>query len=292
MECNSPTRSANALARQVTAYDPGTGCSVVQIEEDGLGDAVDCSRWTSLTMLLASLNEANRTIRVNLTNIVEADLCGTYTPRVTCDRMASLPELLAEAATMGTVPICIVVSGAGEAAVNGTYCPHPTDANVWTLEGGTHYEDSIYPEGDFGQYCIISGGTYAADPQNVKYVTFGVPGGVDPWFPFVGFGPGGALPAPTLSAAYSTAVVLRVAFVTDATLGCEDCTNPLSGVVEAIGSTFVTDGTDTYILAAAASGTHALLDCDTAGISELHLVRGAIAPVGDCGLMAWRTDIP
>jgi len=293
MDCDSPTRSAEALTRLIARYDSATGCSLMQIEEASLGDPVDCTRHTSLTLLLLALNETARTVRVNITEIVKANLCDTYTPRVTCDRQASLPELLAEVATMGTAAICIEVRGAGEAAVNGTYCPHPTDANVWTLIGGTHYEDSIYLEGDFGQYCIISGGTYAADPENVKYVTFGTPGSVDPWEPFVGFGTGGALPAPTLSAAYETSVVLRVVKVTDIGLACQDCSGHLTSAMAAMVASFVTDGTDTFLLiGAAAAGTYEYLDCDKAGLSTMHLLRGALAPAGPCGMMAWKTELP
>ena len=59
--------------------------------------------------------------------------------------------------------------------------------------------------------------------------------------------------------------------------------------MEAMVASFVTDGTDTYLLIGTAAGTYENLDCDTAGISTLHLVRGALEPAGACGMMAWKT---
>lgn len=107
----------------------------------------------------------------------------------------------------------IRVSGAGTASVNGIYCPEDGTPNVWTKEGGTIYEDSIYLEG-FGFWVITSGGLYSSDPTNVKY--FNTSGATDhnvgtqwgplpaPWngsdVDMTGGGvfPGGALPVPTV----------------------------------------------------------------------------------------------
>jgi hypothetical protein len=108
----------------------------------------------------------------------------------------------------------IRVSGAGTASVNGIYCPEDGTPNVWTKEGGTIYEDSIYTESALGFWVITSGGLYSSAPTNVKY--FNVSGPTDQnvgtqWGPspavwngsdvdMTGGGvfPGGALPVPTV----------------------------------------------------------------------------------------------
>jgi len=89
------------------------------------------------------------------------------------------------------------VFGAGTEAVNGIYCPHPTDANVWTKQGGTHYADSLYSEPGLGYWVFTSGGTFGADPENVKYLNTGGPSDMNPgtfwgptpsaWLVFPGF---------------------------------------------------------------------------------------------------------
>lgn len=300
MDCDSPTRSADALARLIARYDAATGCAVMQVEEASLGDAVDCTRHTSLTLLLLALNESGRTVRVNITEIVESDLCATYTPRVTCDRMASLAELLAEVATLGTAPVCIVLEGAGDAGLNGTYCPDGTHLTYprWTKVGGVTMEDSIHviqPGGPITYWVVTSGGTYAADPANAKaysdFSTFTEP--VPPlntWFTSAG----GTEPAPTwgASAAAGTEVVLRVAKLTDMQPRCEDCFDRLTSAMEAMVASFVTDGTDTYVLIGEPDGgTYEYLDCDTAGLTATQLVRGALARAGGCGMMAWKTEV-
>ena len=293
MDCDSPIRSADALARLIARYDSAIGCAVMQIEEASLGDPVDCDRYTSLTLLLLALNETARTVRVVITEIVEADLCATYTPRVTCDRQASLPELLAEVATVNAASTCVVVEGAGEASVNGTYCPDGEENGepVWTREGGTRLEDSIYYETALNSYVMTARGLYTTDPNFAFYWRSGAAGIYGEWPPQVITGSGGALPEPTVNAPAGIEVVLRVAKVTDISLECEDCSGHLTSAMEAMVASFVTDGTDTFLLIGTAAGTYENLDCDTAGISTLHLVRGALAPAGACGMMAWKTTI-
>lgn len=92
------------------------------------------------------------------------------------------------------------VTNAGLASANGIYCPHPTDPTCYTKVGGTHYADSIYHEPLVGYTILTSGGTYADDVLNAYYGTDDVPiiTAVDVWFPFVGYGPGGPLPVPTV----------------------------------------------------------------------------------------------
>lgn len=111
----------------------------------------------------------------------------------------------------------ILITGAGEAAVNGVYCPDvdpmPGSTYSWTKVGGTYGEDTIYLESGVGGFWVItSGGTFADDPANVKYFVTSGPTDMDPgtlWgplpAPWNGIGtpwgagePTGALPVPTV----------------------------------------------------------------------------------------------
>lgn len=71
------------------------------------------------------------------------------------------------------------LSGSGDAGVDGRYCPDGEHLGYprWTKVGGTSMADSIHiimPGGPIVLWVVTSGGTYAADPLNVKaYSDFG-----------------------------------------------------------------------------------------------------------------------
>ena len=104
----------------------------------------------------------------------------------------------------------IVVSGAGTASVNGTYCPDVIPL-VWTKVGGTIYEDSIYVDSAYGPFWVItSGGLASDDVSNIKYMDLSGSGPQSPGNPWTGWAGsptditglgdiiGGAAPAPSV----------------------------------------------------------------------------------------------
>lgn len=104
----------------------------------------------------------------------------------------------------------IVVSGAGTASVNGTYCPDVIPL-VWTKVGGTIYEDSIYSDSAYGGFWVItSGGLASDDVSNIKYMDLSASGPQSPGSAWTGWAGsptditglgdiiGGAAPAPSV----------------------------------------------------------------------------------------------
>ena len=104
----------------------------------------------------------------------------------------------------------IIVSGAGTASVNGTYCPDVIPL-VWTKVGGTIYEDSIYSDSAYGGFWVItSGGLASDDVSNIKYMDLSASGPQSPGSAWTGWAGsptditglgdiiGGAAPAPSV----------------------------------------------------------------------------------------------
>ncbi len=82
---------------------------------------------------------------------------------------------------------------------------------------------------------------------------------------------------------------IRVLFVSDANGECSaECVT--GGLEELIGSTVVTDGTDTYVLAIAPGDGPSDLDCTSADVGAETFARSAIATVGSCGMRAWMVE--
>lgn len=84
--------------------------------------------------------------------------------------------------------------------------------------------------------------------------------------------------------------VMAARKVTGAPGKCEGCNN-MATLMERIASTFITDGTKTFVLLVQDS-TGDPLDCDTVGLSALTLAAGALRSVGTCGMYAWRVSTP
>ncbi len=258
----------------------------------------------------------------------------------------------------------IVLEGAGDADVNGVYCPDGEHLGYprWTKVGGVSMEDSIHiaTGGPFTNWLVTSGGTYAADPLNAKaysvFDTFTEPSPPDnTWITTVG----GTAPEPTYGTAPGSGIAgldscstsdlsdltllsmtfddetqalrmdittvavgalcagydirltcegetamqalreaivasgddatIRVLMVTGADGECAtDC--DLTSVLDRMGATLVTDGTDTYVLVIAAPDPVAELDCDTAMVGAETFASASLSEAGDCGMSAWMVE--
>jgi hypothetical protein len=284
MDCSNTIASVDSLVRHVGLVD-ADGCARLLITQADAGEPLDCNSAAGLLgMLLASLDVNAGAIRCDVTSVLSAELCSTYAPRVSCAAPLTLEEALLECATIVDGTSAWVVSGAGTAAVNGTYCldGEENGASVWTKVGGTRLLDSIMLNAPGGDWVITSSAT-----PGYLYTYFnpsGSPAG--PWNQN-----DGALPVPTstpTTCGDGGAVVWRVAMITDASPDCASC-NDMSTAEQRLRACIVTDGTDSYILAFYRGGS-SVMSCENSGISGRDIVTASISPVGSCGIYAIATN--
>lgn len=85
-------------------------------------------------------------------------------------------------------------------------------------------------------------------------------------------------------------MVIAARKVTGATVKCDNPCGP-NDLITRIASTFITDGTNTFVLLIA-DGTGDPVDCVTNKASMGELLSGALQPVGTCGMWAWKVSTP
>ena len=80
---------------------------------------------------------------------------------------------------------------------------------------------------------------------------------------------------------------VRVLKVTGETAGCPDCADIDLSLEDKIARSFVTDGTDTYVLLAAPDTEASPIACGS-DVQGTTIAGSPLVPIGSCGLWAWR----
>lgn len=80
---------------------------------------------------------------------------------------------------------------------------------------------------------------------------------------------------------------VRVLKVTGETVGCGECDDAELSLSDRIARTFVTDGTDTYVLMASPETEADPIACGS-DVQGTAIAQSPLVPIGDCGMWAWR----
>ncbi len=81
---------------------------------------------------------------------------------------------------------------------------------------------------------------------------------------------------------------IRTLKVTGETVGCMECADEPLSLVDRIARSFVTDGTDTYVLLATPGTEADSVDCTNNGVGGQTVAGSPLVPIGSCGMWAWR----
>lgn len=80
---------------------------------------------------------------------------------------------------------------------------------------------------------------------------------------------------------------IRTLKVTGETVGCMECADEPLSLVDRIARSFVTDGTDTYVLLATPDTEAEAIACGS-DVQGTTVAGSPLVPVGSCGMWAWR----